>query len=231
MNERIADQTIEDHKYLLELVENKCAIAFFACKNRNLALYNALTNYLGALEIEDEAYQKRQEERERSSIVELKFKEMVEKYDFMSVVMYPDLTSRREFVHDCWVIAKASENDELKISITGDLYFYLTREDILDLLRTHDDKMITHILNTNCKLYCVEDISYKLISIKHGQVDKNQMTIVRMTDFISVLLMNKRADNHNSNSQIIFSHNYILKFFETHKRFINNDELTKILIL
>ena len=35
MNDKIADQTIEDHKYLLELVENKCAIAFFACVNRN----------------------------------------------------------------------------------------------------------------------------------------------------------------------------------------------------
>jgi len=98
---------------------------------------------------------------------------MVAKYDFMSVVMYPDLTNRREFIHDCWVIAKASENDELKKAITGDLYFYLTRDDILDLLKTHDDKMITHILSTNCKLYCVDDISYKLIAIKHGQVDKN----------------------------------------------------------
>ena len=60
MNDRIADQTIEDHKYLLELVENKCAIAFFSCRNRNLSLYNALINYLSALEMEDEAYKKRQ---------------------------------------------------------------------------------------------------------------------------------------------------------------------------
>ena len=56
MNDKIAEQTIEDHKYLLELVENKCAIAFYACRNRNLALYNALVNYLSALEDEDEAY-------------------------------------------------------------------------------------------------------------------------------------------------------------------------------
>ena len=59
MNDKIADQTIEDHKYLLELVENKVAIAFFACKNRNLSLYTALINFLSALEEEDEAYQKR----------------------------------------------------------------------------------------------------------------------------------------------------------------------------
>ena len=154
MNDKIADQTIEDHKYLLELVENKCAIAFYACKNRNLALYNALINYLSALEDEDEAYQKRQAEREKNSLTELKFKEMVKKYDIMSVVMYPDLRNRREFIHDCWVIGKASENEELKLAITADQYFYLTRDDMLELLKTHDDKMITHILDTDCKLHC-----------------------------------------------------------------------------
>ena len=35
MNDRIAGQTIEDHKYLLELVENRAAIAYFAVANRN----------------------------------------------------------------------------------------------------------------------------------------------------------------------------------------------------
>jgi len=35
MNDTLADKTIEDHKYLLELVENRCAIAYFACANRN----------------------------------------------------------------------------------------------------------------------------------------------------------------------------------------------------
>ena len=59
MNDRIADQTIEDHKYLLELVENKCAIAFFACINRNLSLYNALVSFLKVLDEEDEGYRKR----------------------------------------------------------------------------------------------------------------------------------------------------------------------------
>ena len=77
MNDKIADQTIEDHKYLLELVENKVAIAFFACRNRNLSLYNALINYLRVLEEEDESYQKRQSEREKNNVIELKFKEMV----------------------------------------------------------------------------------------------------------------------------------------------------------
>jgi hypothetical protein len=45
MNDIIADQTIEDHKYLLELVENRCAIAFYAATNRNQSLYNALQRY------------------------------------------------------------------------------------------------------------------------------------------------------------------------------------------
>lgn len=46
MNDALAEQTIEDHKYLLELVENKCAIAFFAAINRNQSLYNALQQYV-----------------------------------------------------------------------------------------------------------------------------------------------------------------------------------------
>jgi len=45
MNDSLAEQTIEDHKYLLELVENKCAIAFYAVINRNQSLYNALQQF------------------------------------------------------------------------------------------------------------------------------------------------------------------------------------------
>ena len=45
MNDRIADQTIEDHKYLLELVENRAAIAYFAVANRNQSLFNALKSF------------------------------------------------------------------------------------------------------------------------------------------------------------------------------------------
>lgn len=35
MNDLLAKKTIEDHKYLLELVENRCAIAFYSISNRN----------------------------------------------------------------------------------------------------------------------------------------------------------------------------------------------------
>ena len=42
MNDMLAKQTIEDHKYLLELVENRAAIAYFACVNRNQSLFFAL---------------------------------------------------------------------------------------------------------------------------------------------------------------------------------------------
>ena len=70
----------------------------------------------------------------------------------MSIVMYPELKSRREFVHNCWVIAKATENEELKISLSKDPFFYQTREDLLELLTTLDDKMITHLIEINVKL-------------------------------------------------------------------------------
>lgn len=45
MNDVIAEKTIEDHKYLLELVENRCAISYFAAVNRNQSLYFALKKY------------------------------------------------------------------------------------------------------------------------------------------------------------------------------------------
>ena len=46
MNEKIAKKTIEDHKYLLELVDNRAAIAFFAVANRNQCLYAALKSFI-----------------------------------------------------------------------------------------------------------------------------------------------------------------------------------------
>ena len=60
----------------------------------------------------------------------------------MSLVMYPELKSRREFVHNTWFVAKITENTELKIAVSNDPYFTITRDDILKLLETKDDQMI-----------------------------------------------------------------------------------------
>ena len=57
------------------------------------------------------------------------------------------------------------------------------------------------------------------------------MTPVKLIDFITVLLMNKCDVKYDLDAEIIFSHKYILKFFETHRKFINEDEVIKILIL
>lgn len=46
MNDAIAEKTIEDHKYLLEQIENRVAIAYFACANRNQSLFNALKTFV-----------------------------------------------------------------------------------------------------------------------------------------------------------------------------------------
>jgi uncharacterized protein Yka (UPF0111/DUF47 family) len=102
------------------------------------------------------------------AVIEINFKEMIKKYDFMSVVMYPELKNRRDFIHDCWVIAKATENQELKLAVAGDKFFYLTRDDLLELLKTHDNTMVSHLLETNSMLHCTDDISYKLIAVKHA---------------------------------------------------------------
>ena len=34
------------------------------------------------------------------------FNIMLQKYDFITIVMYQEMRARRDFVHDCWVIAK-----------------------------------------------------------------------------------------------------------------------------
>jgi predicted CoA-binding protein len=156
MNDRIAEQTIEDHKYLLELVENKAAIAYFAVANRNQSLFNALRNYYKEEMKNDEAEEGEEDEEATKQkkkkgkkpktkqaadalFMNNTFVSMIMDYDFMSLVMYPELKKRREFVHDAWMIAKMTENTELKIAISNDPYFYITRDDILVLLKTKDD--------------------------------------------------------------------------------------------
>jgi len=100
--------------------------------------------------------------------LETTFLKIIQEYDFMSIVMYPDLKHRRDFVHDCWTIAKACENDELKLAISRDPYFYLEKDDLLVLLITKDNMMITHILETHCMLLLEDDASYKLVQIKNS---------------------------------------------------------------
>lgn len=85
--------------------------------------------------------------------------------------MYPDYKNRRNFVHEAWLIAKLTENNELKLAISNDPYFFLTRLDILELIRTNDDNMIEHMLRQQVSLQIMEDISYKLVAIKKAQVD------------------------------------------------------------
>ena len=57
MNDAIAERTIEDHKYLLELVENRCAIAYFAVANRNQSLFFALQKYYNTFVMKDDEMQ------------------------------------------------------------------------------------------------------------------------------------------------------------------------------
>jgi len=146
MNEGIAFQTIEDYKYLLGHVDNKCAIAYYACLNRNHSLFFALKDTCIEESKEVDYEEKVKSKMRRGNYypqLEALFMSMITKYDFMSVVMYPELLERREFVHDCWLIAKGSENEDLKIAISEDKYFYIFRDDLLELLKTNDDVMIT----------------------------------------------------------------------------------------
>ena len=54
---------------------------------------------------------------------------------------------------------------------------------------------------------------------------------MQLLDFLSVMIENKRANNFDLDSEIQFSHNYVLEFLEHHKEFVKNDQVAKILIL
>lgn len=95
----------------------------------------------------------------------------MESYDFMSIVMYPTLMNRRSFIHDCWLIAKSVDNEELKEAISLDEYFFLDHRDLFELLKSKDSRMITHMLKSECNLKVEEDTQYRLVEIKKAQVD------------------------------------------------------------
>ena len=57
------------------------------------------------------------------------------------------------------------------------------------------------------------------------------MTPVRLIDFISVMVLNKREDNNDMDSKILFNHQTILDFLKFHERFTEPEEIMKVLIL
>jgi len=156
---------------------------------------------------------------------------MILDYDFMSLVMYPELKKRRDFVHDAWTIAKMTENTELKIAISNDPYFFITRADILILLKTKDDQMVHHMLKHEIMLHIREDVSYKLVKIKGAQVNHNQQTIVQLVDFISVLVSNKRETSFDSEAEVVFPHSHVVQFLETHREFLEAPQAIKVFIM
>ena len=125
------------------------------------------------------------------------FESILNETDILSVLMYPQLSGRRIFVHRCWVIAKTTEDDDFKLAVASDPYFQLGRSDLLILLKTKDLKLIEFILEQECKLTVTQDDSFKLISIKNSQMDHNSLTNIRLIDFLSVLIMNKRHVLHD----------------------------------
>ena len=113
---------------------------------------------------------------------------MINDYDFFSIIIYPDLKARKQFVHDAWEIAKFTENFELKLIVSKDPNFYLTRDDIFQLAHTNDDDMIEEILRRGTMLEIQDDISYRLVSIKKSKVDEKLHTVIQLVDFLSVII-------------------------------------------
>ena len=57
------------------------------------------------------------------------------------------------------------------------------------------------------------------------------MTPIKLTDFVSVLVANKRANQFEIDSEVMFSDTYILKFLDVHLKFAIPDEIIKIFII
>ena len=57
------------------------------------------------------------------------------------------------------------------------------------------------------------------------------MSILRLIDFLSVMLSNKREDITDFNSKITFNHKAILNFLKIHDAFVLQDEVVKIFVL
>ena len=49
------------------------------------------------------------------------------------------------------------------MTISKDPYFYITREDIFQLVHSQDDDMIQHMLDIGVNLEVKDDIDYKLV--------------------------------------------------------------------
>lgn len=86
------------------------------------------------------------------------------------------------------------------------------------------------LLKIQCKLLIQEDVSYKLVMIKKGQVNTNQQTQLSLVDFISVMVMNKRA-SQDSEGQVIFTHENIVSFCKRHESFFEVNQAIKVFIL
>ena len=57
------------------------------------------------------------------------------------------------------------------------------------------------------------------------------MTMLKLLDFISVMLYTKRDDLFDIDSPVLFTNNMILEFMDIHKKFLIADEVVRICIL
>ena len=58
----------------------------------------------------------------------------------------------------------------------------------------------------------------------------NQQTIVRLVDFISVMVSHKRKEKY-SMGEVIFSHSHVVEFLRIHKKYLFSNQAIKVFIL
>ena len=79
-------------------------------------------------------------------------------------------------------------------------------------------------------LHVQEDEGYKIVDFKGGQVNHNQQTVIRLVDFISVMVSHKRHEKY-SMGEVIFPHSHVIEFLDIHNKVLFSNQAIKVFIL
>lgn len=80
------------------------------------------------------------------------FKWIIFNYDFIVLVMYQEMSKRRDFVQECWKMASLCGNTDLMLAISKDAQFFVTYSDILSLCILNETNIISQLLNNKTQL-------------------------------------------------------------------------------
>jgi hypothetical protein len=79
-------------------------------------------------------------------------------------------------VRDVWLYATQMSLVDFRHAISKDPYFFLTTQDMQQLIRSEDHHFIALLLQQNVKLKIEDHVSFKLVAVKKTQIDIDQLS-------------------------------------------------------